>query len=77
MSLANPGGGSGTTTLFRPAKYAMGLKAGQLAKDSSVYQVNFRREGVKTIYDVVFGELWLCSGQSNMELFNFFSSSLK
>lgn len=33
-------------------KYAMGLKAGQLAKDSSVYQVNFRREGAKTIYDV-------------------------
>ena len=52
MSLANPGGGSGTTTLFRPAKYAMGLKAGQLAKDSSVYQVNFRRTGEKTVYDV-------------------------
>ena len=52
MNLASPGGGSGTTTLFRPAKYAMGLKSGQLAKDSSVYQVNFRRQGGKTIYDV-------------------------
>lgn len=52
MSLANPGGGSGTTTRFRPAKYAMGLKSGQLAKDSSVYQVDFRRQGGKTVYDV-------------------------
>ena len=53
LSLASPGGGSGTTTLFRPAKYAMGLKAGQLAKDSSVYQVKFRREGGRTLYDLV------------------------
>ena len=52
LSLANPGGGSGTTTLFRPAKYSMGLKSGQLAKDSSVYQVNFRRDGGKTVYDL-------------------------
>ena len=52
LSLANPGGGSGTTTLFRPAKYSMGLKAGQLAKDSSVYTVNFRRAGGKTVYDL-------------------------
>ncbi len=53
MSLASPGGGSGRTTLFRPAKYAMGLKAGQLAKDSSVYQVAFLREDRKTVYDIV------------------------
>ena len=53
MSLASPGGGSGKTTLFRPAKYSMGLKSGQLAKDSSVYQVSFAREGGKTVYDVV------------------------
>lgn len=52
MNLASPGGGSGTTTLFRPSKYAMGLKSGQLAKDSSVYQVDFRRVGGKTIYDI-------------------------
>ena len=52
MCLANPGGGSGTTTLFRPRKYAMGLKDGQLAKDSSVYQVAFRRTGGKTVYDI-------------------------
>ena len=52
MSLASPGGGSGKTTLFRPAKYSMGLKSGQLAKDSSVYQVSFRREGGKTVYDI-------------------------
>ena len=53
MSLASPGGGSGKTTLFRPAKYSMGGKSGQLAKDSSVYQVSFAREGGKTVYDVV------------------------
>ena len=53
MSLASPGGGSGKTTLFRPAKHSMGAKAGQLAKDSSVYQVSFRREGERTIYELV------------------------
>lgn len=52
LSLASPGGGSGKTTLFRPKKYSLGLKSGQLAKDSSVYQVNFRREGGKTVYDL-------------------------
>ena len=59
LSLAAPGGGSGATTLFRPAKYAGGLKAGQLARDSSVYRVNFRREGTRTIYDLAipWGEL--------------------
>ena len=59
LSLAAPGGGSGATTLFRPAKYAGGLKAGQLAQDSSVYRVNFRREGTRTIYDLAipWGEL--------------------
>ena len=52
MSLASPGGGSGKTTLFRPARHSMGLKAGQLAKDSSVYRADFRRAGGKTVYDV-------------------------
>ena len=52
MNLASPGGGSGATTLFRPAKYSLGLKSGQLAKDSSVYQVNFRRVGGKTVYEL-------------------------
>ena len=52
MNLASPGGGSGATTLFRPVRYSMGLKAGQLAKDSSVYQVDFSRRDGKTVYDV-------------------------
>ena len=52
MNLASPGGGSGTTTLFRPFGYSMGLKNGQLAKDSSVYQVEFGRKGGKTVYCV-------------------------
>ena len=52
MSLASPGGGSGATTLFRPKAYSLGLKSGQLAKDSSVYQVSFRRAGDRTVYDL-------------------------
>ena len=53
LSLANPGGGSGRSTLCRPARYAGGLPFGQLAKDSSAYDVNFRREGTRTVYDLV------------------------
>jgi len=52
ISMADPGGGSGKTTLYRPKKYSMGLKSGQLAKDSSVYQVDFKRTGDVTSYEV-------------------------
>ena len=50
VSKASPGGGSGATTVFRPAKYAMGLKSGQLCKDSSVYAIDIRRAGTLTTY---------------------------
>ena len=50
VSKASPGGGSGATTVFRPAKYAMGMKSGQLCKDSSVYSIDIRREGTLTRY---------------------------
>ena len=50
ISKASPGGGSGATTVFRPAKYAMGAKSGQLCKDSSVYQIDIRRDGTLTTY---------------------------
>lgn len=52
ISMADPGGGSGKTTLFRPKKYSLGMKSGQLAKDSSVYQVDFKRSGDITTYEV-------------------------
>ena len=53
ISNASPGGGSGTTTVYRPAKYSMGAKSGQLCKDSSVYQIDIRRESTLTTYRLV------------------------
>ena len=42
--------GSGATTVFRPKKYSMGAKSGQLCKDSSVYSVDISRSGTLTKY---------------------------
>ncbi len=53
ISNASPGGGSGATTVFRPKKYSMGAKSGQLCKDSSVYTVNISRKGTLTKYRLV------------------------
>lgn len=50
LSAASPGGGSGKFTLYRPAVHAGGLPSGQLAKDSSVYELVVKRDGNKTIY---------------------------
>ena len=50
ISKASPGGGSGATTVFRPKKYSMGMKSGQLCKDSSVYAIAIGREGTLTKY---------------------------
>jgi hypothetical protein len=52
LSSANPGGGSGACTLYRPPAHSGGLSSGQLAKDSSVYEVVVRTEGTTTIYQV-------------------------
>lgn len=52
LSKASPGGGSGACTVFRPAAYSLGAKSGQLAKDSSVYEVSIERQGTKTVYDL-------------------------
>ena len=52
LSSANPGGGSGACTLYRPPAHNGGLSSGQLAKDSSVYEVSVRTEGTTTIYQV-------------------------
>ena len=59
VSKASPGGGSGANTLYRPKAFSMGLKSGQLARDSSTYQVSVSREGTKTVYDlrIPWGEL--------------------
>ena len=50
LSKASPGGGSGATTVYRPKAYSMGTKTGQLCKDSSVYQIDIKREGTVTTY---------------------------
>ena len=50
LSKASPGGGSGTCTVFRPNAFSLGAKSGQLAKDSSVYEISIDREGTKTVY---------------------------
>ena len=47
-----PGGGSGKFTLFRPEGRAAGQKTGQLAKDSSVYDVAIRRDGDICCYEL-------------------------
>ncbi len=52
VSAANPGGGSGKHTVYRPAAHAAGLASGQLAKDSSVYEVAVRRDGQDTCYEI-------------------------
>ena len=49
---ASPGGGSGVHTLYRPAAHSGGLQAGQLAKDSSVYEVSVKRNGDLTTYEL-------------------------
>jgi hypothetical protein len=51
LSPASPGGGSGRFTLFRPASHCGGLSSGQLARDSSVYELAIRREGNRTLYE--------------------------
>lgn len=49
VSAASPGGGSGKHTLYRPPSRSAGLSAGQLAKDSSTYDLAIvRSEGVTT-----------------------------
>ena len=51
ISAANPGSGSGKHTVYRPAAHAAGLASGQLAKDSSVYEISVRRNGKDTCYE--------------------------
>ena len=51
LSPAAPGGGSGKHTLYRPATHCGGLSSGQLAKDSSVYELAIRRDGTRTFYE--------------------------
>ena len=52
LSSASPGGGSGTTTLYRPPSHGGGLSSGQLAKDSSAYDLFIKTEGKKTVYQL-------------------------
>ena len=52
VGAASPGGGSGVHTLYRPALHSGGLQSGQLAKDSSVYEVSIKRTGDITAYEL-------------------------
>ncbi len=52
ISTAAPGGGSGKSTLFRPADKSGGLTSGQLARDSSVYEIAIRTEKNMTYYEI-------------------------
>ena len=52
VGAAAPGGGSGRHTLYRPAAHSGGLQAGQLARDSSVYEIAVKREGDYTQYEL-------------------------
>ena len=52
VSSASPGGGSGKHTVFRPAAHSAGLSSGQLAKDSSVYEIAVKRAAKDTCYEL-------------------------
>jgi hypothetical protein len=52
VGAAAPGGGSGRHTLYRPPARSGGLSSGQLARDSSVYELAVRREGDITAYEL-------------------------
>jgi hypothetical protein len=69
ISSASPGGGSGATTLFRPADRSGGLSSGQLAKDSSLYELAIVTTGTRTVYELrmPWSELG-CSGRLGAKL---------
>jgi hypothetical protein len=52
ISDRSPGGGSGKYTLYRPAVHGAGLKSGQLAKDSSVYDISIKTSGDVMTYEL-------------------------
>lgn len=52
FSAASPGSGSGSLTLYRPAAYSGGLSSGQLAVDSSSYELFINRSGNRTYYEL-------------------------
>ncbi len=59
VSSAPPGGGSGKHTILRPKDRSAGLRAGQLFKDSSVYDMAIARTEGTCIYElrIPLGEL--------------------
>lgn len=52
LSTASPGGGSGASTLYRPLTRSGGLSSGQLARDSSVYELAVHTKGRITLYQL-------------------------
>ncbi len=52
LSAAPPGGGSGAYTLFRPADHSGGRTAGQLFRDSSIYEMAVGVEKGMCVYEL-------------------------
>lgn len=52
ISAASPGGGSGKFTLYRPPARSGGLSSGQLAQNSSVYELAIVRTNDMTTYEL-------------------------
>ena len=52
VSSQKPAGGSGTHTLWRPAKHSAGRPAGHLARDSSVYEIAVKPERGRCVYEL-------------------------
>ena len=52
ISTASPGGGSGRWTLYRPPSRSGGLTSGQLAQNSSLYEMNIACSNDVTTYQV-------------------------
>ncbi|MFW6189506.1 MAG: sugar-binding protein [Planctomycetota bacterium] len=52
VSTADPGGGSGGHTIFRPEARSGGLRAGHLLRDSSIHEMAVRTENGRTTYEL-------------------------
>ena len=70
LSDRNPGGGSGKCTLYRPAAHCAGLKSGQLAKDSSNYDISVKTANGITTYElrIPWSEVRGCTPQIGAKL---------
>jgi hypothetical protein len=52
VSAQKPAGGSGRHTLWRPRQHSAGRPAGQLARDSSLYEIAIKAERGRCVYEL-------------------------